>query len=378
MASETKSEFDAKTWRKLIPMNSGDGHITEVWEVRTRSGDWHSFELGVKVGKALNISSLKGDSLSDTKKYSEYLRSLGERVFSGELTELSTCSCCAADASEFSLFLELNNGAYWRCGSCGHVFVRNRPTAEALAKLFREDSTLGGVYIDEKSLQVRLDEIVTPKLNWIISEWKSRSSNELLSIIDVGAGGGHFVKVCRDAGLDAVGYEICNSSREFAFNAFNIELVGEDFLTSGGQAVDAITMWGLLEYLPDPLEFLIRAKERLATDGMLIIEVPRDPSGSALAQRAHPAGVARHLDPSSHLNCFTEASLATLLLKAGFEPVSIWRFGMDAYEMVVQIGLATGVNDILSQVGDWIPQWQKGFDDASLSDDLIICAVPRG
>ena len=86
------------------------------------------------------------------------------------------------------------------------------------------------------------------------------------------------------------------------------------------------------------------ARRRLSNDGgILIVEVPRaDAFGSAI-QSQQPSSVWRHLSPASHMNIYSDASIATLLHDNGFRPIAAWYFGMDFYELLCQ--LATSLED---------------------------------
>ena len=87
-------------------------------------------------------------------------------------------------------------------------------------------------------------------------------------------------------------------------------------------------------------DFLKAAKQHLKPDGMLVVEVPRADCLSTAVLSQEGAVVARHLDPTSHVNLFSDKSLFTLLRSEGFEPVAVWYFGMDAYEFFVQSALS--------------------------------------
>lgn len=193
----------------------------------------------------------------------------------------------------------------------------------------------------------------------------------------MGAGGGHFVEGLRRRGLDVTGYELSRASRGFALEAFGLELVADDFLDDDRAQADILTMWGLLEYTPEPRRFLARARQRFAdAGGLLVVEVPRFDALGTVVQGTNPDGVARHMDPTSHLNCFTEESLGTALVAEGFRPIAAWYFGMDAYELLVQAALRLDDEGAISALADMIPALQAACDAGRQCDDLIMAAVP--
>src|SRR5439155_16173654 len=232
-------------------------------------------------------------------------------------------------------------------------------------------------YTDTERLELRLAQIVKPKLDWTIETYRRQYGREPRSVLDVGAGGGHFVATCRRAGLDAEGYEVSRASRRFAQKAFGIDLRDADFLADAdGPPGDVVPFWGLLEYTPGPRRFLGAGRRRLDTHGLLITEVPRfDCLGSAV-QRECQETVARHLDPTSHVNCFSDESLVTALLRSALRPAAAWYFGMDAYELLVQVALRLEHDGVLERLADLIPSLQACFDAARVCDDIIVAAVP--
>jgi len=193
----------------------------------------------------------------------------------------------------------------------------------------------------------------------------------------VGAGGGHFVEACRRRGIAAGGYELSAAARRFAREVFDIALDAGDFITSADESVDLVTFWGLLEYTPEPRHFLDAARRRLRTGrGLLVVEVPRLDCAGTAAQTVKGAVIARHMDPTSHVNTFSDESLATLLVEAGFAPVAAWYFGMDAYELAVQCAMRLNEGRVVEALADAIPVLQACFDRGRQCDDLVVAAVP--
>jgi 2-polyprenyl-3-methyl-5-hydroxy-6-metoxy-1,4-benzoquinol methylase len=220
---------------------------------------------------------------------------------------------------------------------------------------------------------------VAPKLAWLLDLHRARYRRAPRDLIDVGAGGGHFVAAARRAGIAAEGYEVSRSSRRFAREAFAIALRDTDFAAEAAPApADVVTMWGLLEYAAEPRTLLSAARKRIAADGLLVVEVPRLNCLGTAVQRLAPDNVARHLDPTTHVNTFTDASLATALVETGFEPVAVWYFGMDAYELLMQQALRLEGDGVMSTLGGMIPELQSCLDRGRLCDDIVMAAAPRG
>lgn len=354
---------------------------SETWQLTEQGQAVWRGPVTVFCGKPLDIKALKGTDLKEWQAYAEFLRSTASRLYEPEkLKDVTNCPCCEASVADAPALMHVWKIAYAQCPACQHVFVARQPLPEHISQIFVDSDAHAEVYTDTDParLEVRLQQIVKPKLDWVLNQFQLCYQREPLSLLDVGAGGGHFVEVARRAGLEARGVEISQASCAFARKAFGLELEQGDFLQLPAEApLDVITFWGLLEYLQSPLDFLHAARERLSASGLLIVEVPRADALSTAIQQLDDRYIARHMDPTSHVNCFSDSSLLTALWKAGFEPVAAWYFGMDIYELLIQLELINGRTELSEASLNLIPGLQAYLDRALLGDDIIMAAVPR-
>jgi len=330
----------------------------------------------ITIGKPLDVLALKGSSLDDIRNYAAHLARTAASLYprGGENHVLQDCPCCGASALRAPVAVEINGVAYHRCPACGHGFVRDQPLSEVLERHLVETEELAAAYIDPSAVEVRLDQVVLPKVSWTLDVFARHAGGVPSRAVDVGAGGGHFVEGLRRAGIEAVGYELSTRARAFARKTFGIHLRAEDF-GAAGETADLVTFWGLLEYVPEPRRLLGAARAALAEGGLLVVEVPRlDCLGTAV-QACFSNTVARHLDPTSHVNCFSDESLAAALTAAGFRPVAAWYFGMDAYELAVQLALRLG-DEALGPLVDLLLPLQRRLDATRYCDDVVVAAVP--
>lgn len=372
------------SWNRKAPLQTiqGKDNIEETWEYCDNREVLFSFPVSVRVGKNLDVLGLKGTNLKDILDYSEFLRKTSGFLYSpnSEKNELVQCPCCEGVEKNFKEVFKIFQVPYCQCGVCGHVFIKAQPTEKVLKEVFSDSEEHSAVYTESESLEIRLKQIIFPKLNWVLGVYNKIYAALPRSFLDVGAGGGHFVAGCQRRGFQAQGVELSVSSRRFAKENFNLQLLNKDFLSPEDlvEQVQVVTFWGLLEYVPDPKAFLRRAREYLSPEsGLLIAEVPRFDCLGSIIQKECPQTVARHLDPTSHVNCFSDASLATALVKSGFRPVAAWYFGMDVYELFIQLGIKLDRNQMVSELSDFIAPIQACLDSGRLCDDIIIAAVPN-
>ena len=100
-------------------------------------------------------------------------------------------------------------------------------------------------------------------------------------LLDVGCGEGAFLRVATQLGWDATGVELteeaCAAARaQTGFSVVTGDLTKDDLF--GGRSFDVVTLWGVLEHVPNPEELLRSCTRLLAKDGKLLIECP-NPQG---------------------------------------------------------------------------------------------------
>lgn len=375
-APATAAPPDAR-WSRHVPMSPPPGPRTERWERVAADGRAAVAEVEVTVGKHLDVLGLRPIDPDEARAYVADLERTAAVQRSGPTVTRDACPCCSGPVRDRDRPVTILGMTYVRCPACGHAFVRTAPAPDALAAHFADDEGLAGVYTDPAALEIRMAQIVRPKLEWVRSA-AARFGRGSRSVVDVGAGAGHFVAAAAAAGLDATGYEISRASCRFAREALGVDLVNGDVTTAEppGAPADVVTMWGVLEYVPDPRAFTAHAARFLADDGLLVVEVPRADALSAAVQAALPEMVWRHMEPTSHLNVFSDASLATLLWDAGFAPVAAWYFGMDVYELLCQLAVRLPAG-ALDGVAPALLAMQPAFDEARMCDDVIVAARRR-
>lgn len=370
-------------WRRLRPLSpplDGSSRWKETWTRHAGESGVEEFDVDVRVGKPIDILRLKSQSLRETRAYASFLRETARGLYEEQTSVVRECPCCNAATENCKKVLTVYGVDYVRCVHCGHTFIHRQPSAERLGAVFRDSEQHSGTYTDRATADIRIEQIVRPKLDYVLDTFRALRGRPPGSVLDVGAGAGHFVAECRARGIAAEGIEISVSSRRFAKEVFNIELMDGDFLQFGSaaDARDLITLWGVLEYVPEPVAFLKAAHRLLRADGMLVVEVPRGDSFSTAVQSVFSETVGRHLDPTSHMNAFSDESLVSALWRSDFRPVSVWYFGMDIYELLMQLSLngAESHEKLISSFAGVIPRLQVGLDATANCDDVIIVAEP--
>lgn len=134
-------------------------------------------------------------------------------------------------------------------------------------------------------------------------------------VIDAGCGRGRFVAAAAAAGYDSAGVEPTERGNFGARNMYGIELIQADIETAPVTpgSCDVVSLWHVLEHVPDPGQIVDVLKDWLRPGGGLLVGVPN--FGSVQARVARTRWY--HLDLPRHRTHFTEAGLHALLARHG-------------------------------------------------------------
>ena len=346
---------------------------TQNWVLEINNVVEDSFQVEVLFSKPIDILSLKSKGHIDFSRKVEQLSSDRESLFKSRDDLIQECPICSASNSDH--ILTVYNANYRSCLDCSHKYVSNRLTQIELENYYRNSLEYQSTYTNYELALKRVNEIQVSKLEYIIEQYRRNFGRYPRKILDIGAGSGHFGQACKLKSIDYVGVELSHSGIDFAKSVFNIELIDIDVINNHKHFIDEnfdiITFWGLLEHVPDPELMLEVGKNILINNsqGMITGSVPRFNSISSIFQILFPEQIIRHLDPLGHIQMFTDTSLVTLLNKCDIDLKSVWYFGMDAYELFLNLSNKTKTDILINP--SHIALLQQFIDQNKLSDSLI-------
>jgi len=364
-------------WQRITPFESNKTQ-QETWiceDINYKK----IYNVEVTHGKEIDILSLKINLIENfAKKVSSTKNSRISAYQSKDNLELvCLCPVCGYPSDSAKEILNIYGAIYYQCRKCFHYYLLYRPTEQYLNEFYKNNIEYQSTYADKRTLKTRVEQVVIPKVKYVIQQYERIYGKPPRSIIDVGAGSGHFVYACQKLGIPCEGIEVSESGRAFCKENFDIELFDGDFLKEAQRFnCDVVTFWGLIEHVSSPIEMLKSSILALNKEGMVIADVPRWDSFSTAVHCAFPDSVIRHLDPMDHIQCFSDSSLATAFSLSGYDIVAAWYFGMDAYELATQLSYILGENRILDVMREKIPIFQKRLDLAKLSDFMVFVGIP--
>ena len=365
-------------WERIIPFET-EPIQNEAW-VCTSHGKEIRNNVDVRHGKEIDILSLKVNMVEDFSQRISDTRKSRTKIYQNRenLEKVLHCPICNKKSDDAIEKLNIYGARYCKCLECSHYFVLYRPNEISIREFYKVNKEYQSTYADKRTLRTRVEQVVTPKAKYLIEQYKKIYGRPPRSILDVGAGSGHFVHSCRQLGLVCEGIEISDLGRTFAKEYFDIDLIDQDFTKVANQyEYDIVTFWGVIEHVTQPVEMLKTATNSLGNEGMIVADVPRWNCFSTAVHQALPTSVVRHLDPIDHLQCFSDSSLATAFYLGGFDTVAAWYFGMDAYELLTQTSFILGENTVIEKMGQHLPIFQEKLDQSKLSDFMVFVGIPN-
>ena len=155
--------------------------------------------------------------------------------------------------------------------------------------------------------------------------WIKKYAKNNAAVLDVGAGTGSLVKFLKERGWFADGVEPNSKARSMA-KGKGIELK-TTLKDLGNKKYDIITLWHVLEHLPDLDNYILEIKERLTDNGVLFVAVPNFRSYDA----THYGSFWAAYDVPRHLWHFSRKSIQSIFSKNGFSLVTTKPMIFDAF-----------------------------------------------
>jgi SAM-dependent methyltransferase len=200
----------------------------------------------------------------------------------------------------------------YRCSACGHFFVWPMPAdnLDIYSDEYFSGAQGGFGYTDYDRDKQAMIPTFGEYLRRIEAVYPRKGE-----LFDVGAATGFFLDIAKRGGWQVSGVEPSDHAASLA-RAKGIDVrTGTLDENDAARLVDVVTMWDVVEHLPDPAVVIKSVHSILKTGGVLAINTPD--SGSLLAKAL---GTKWHLVvPPEHLNLFTRSSLRILLEGQGFE-----------------------------------------------------------
>ncbi len=146
-------------------------------------------------------------------------------------------------------------------------------------------------------------------------------------ILDYGCGVGDFLAFLQTKDYQVTGFEPDEKARQIAKQKIGDHHIMHSSLKDSTETYDIITLWHVLEHIPNLNEILIQLRNHLKDDGTLILALPNHASHDAKIYGKHWAAY----DVPRHLWHFNYNSLQAVLKQFGMKIESSYPMKLDAY-----------------------------------------------
>lgn len=226
----------------------------------------------------------------------------------------------------------------------GFLETYPQPKTEDLSRYYKSED-----YISHTNTKRNWFEKVYHSVRKITLKQKLKFINsfnsETKNVLDIGCGTGHFLQVCQKYNWNVTGIEPDTNARAIANTLINNRVFGAQELKNlPKSSFDVITLWHVLEHLPNLKEDLTRINSVLKPNGILIVAVPNYKSFDAKHYKSFWAA----LDVPRHLWHFNKQSIKTLGHSFGFKLEKTKPMWFDAfYVSLLSEKIKTGRKNIL-------------------------------
>jgi SAM-dependent methyltransferase len=234
-----------------------------------------------------------------------------------------------------------------RCGDCGLMWLDPQPAAEELNQYYPS----GYWFVPEGGAASRLEEayrrlVLRDHVHFV--EGALRSAGNGRPLLDVGCGGGLFLGMMRERGFRVAGLDFSQEAARTTWQRQGAPAVCgmlEQVPLREG-SFGCITMFHVLEHLPDPCAYLRTAHRLLADGGRLVVQVPNAASWQFRIFGQSWNGV----DVPRHLFDYRDRDLEKLLTASGFAVVRHKYFSLRDNPAGMATSLAPGLDPMARRV----------------------------
>ena len=217
------------------------------------------------------------------------------------MEELSNCPVCGH--THFAPFLTAKDHTVSHeqfqiveCKQCGFVFTNPRPLQENLGRYYKSTAYVSHSDTSEGMINKLYKQVRKITLNQKYNLVKPYLENN--NLLDIGSGAGAFLNTVNEKGVNAFGVEPDLDTRENSIKKYGINVKEESALSDfDSDYFSVITMWHVLEHVPNLEERVLEIKRILSPTGRLFVAVPNYTSFDANYYKEHWAAfdVPRHL-----------------------------------------------------------------------------------
>ena len=212
------------------------------------------------------------------------------------------------------------------CETCDFTITNPRPSDEDLGNYYKSEMYISHTNKSNGLFNRTYQKVRRYAVKRKVSLLKKVKENG--THLDIGCGTGEFLKACKDSGYKTKGIEPSALARNQAINNYNLSVSQDTNLSKYSDSeFDSISMWHVLEHMPNLNAALGQINRILKSDGKLIIAVPNHKSWDASYYKEHWAA----WDVPIHLWHFSKNTIEKLLKNYDFRLIKTKPMIFDSY-----------------------------------------------
>ncbi len=217
---------------------------------------------------------------------------------------MPSCNICGNGNS--SVLLSKDGCDVYQCSECGLAFTHPQP--QSLDEQY--DSSYFDLYRRRREFRLKRADRRLRKIELLMEPGR---------LLDIGCSLGYFVEAASRRGWQASGIEISPHAAEEARKlGLDVKTGVLEDAAYPDASFDCVTMWDVLEHVPDPTAHMLEVRRVLAPGGLVVIGTPNLAHIAFRRKRERW----RHLKPREHIFYFRSGSIGRLLEKTQFDAVT--------------------------------------------------------
>jgi 2-polyprenyl-3-methyl-5-hydroxy-6-metoxy-1,4-benzoquinol methylase len=149
-------------------------------------------------------------------------------------------------------------------------------------------------------------------------------------LVDIGCGNGYFISVAKESCGQTFGTEFSDRLRTFAAKKTGLPIFSESLDQLPETGFDVVTMFDVIEHVPDPNLFIAAVDRILNPGGHLLIFTPNFDS-FGIRVMGNRSSI---IDPTEHIILYTLRSLRFLAARFGYQVVYTETAGLDVQNIL--------------------------------------------
>ncbi|WP_338874015.1 class I SAM-dependent methyltransferase [Spirosoma sp. SC4-14] len=238
------------------------------------------------------------------------------------------------------------NFSIQQCEQCGFRLTNPRPDGSSIGFYYKSDQ-----YVSHNDQSKGLINTAYR----LVRNYTLRSKLKLIKelngkegkLLDIGCGTGAFLEICRNNNWTIAGMEPDPDARTIAEAKLQIAIKTEIGELAGTGPFNIITLWHVLEHIPDLNKTISQLYDLLDRNGTLLIAVPNSASYDAEYFNEYWAAY----DVPRHLYHFVPTTIEALFKKHGFRLAGTQPMLFDAfYIAMLSTKYQTGKTDYVKSI----------------------------